>query len=201
MAYRQGVTDRLHPFVLLRASRRLILIGVLLGAIPILSAQATVFVTRHADRDAAEPDALLTELGHRQADALGELLRSAGIARIYTTEFIRTKQTAAPIARISKAPVEVVKQAELEGLIARIRGACSPGGAILVVGHRGTVPEIVKALSGKSIEPLGSTEYGRLLAVTLFPDGKSSVVTLRYWPLHETDHEHEKQEGKKGEAK
>jgi broad specificity phosphatase PhoE len=161
----------------------------------VLSAQVTVFVTRHADRDASEPDAALTELGLRQAETLSEVLRSAGIKHIYTTEFIRTQQTAAPLARISKAPVETVKQADLHELVARVLRNTSAGDAILVVGHRGTVPQIVKALSGKAIEPLGSFEYGRLLAVTLFADGRSSVVTLRYWPFDEPEHE-----SKKGEA-
>jgi len=39
---------------------------------------------------------------------------------------------------------------------------------------------IVKALSGKDIPPLGVSEYGRLVAVTLLPGGVSSLVTLRY---------------------
>jgi broad specificity phosphatase PhoE len=140
---------------------------VCLGAFA-LAGQSTIFVSRHADRFDTEPDPQLTETGKAQA--------------IYTTELIRTHQTAAPTARLAKVQPVAVKQAEFDELIRQVRRTLRPGESTLVVGHRGTVPRIVKALSGKDIEPLGDSEYGRLVAVTLWPDGKSSVVTLRYAP-------------------
>jgi phosphohistidine phosphatase SixA len=107
------------------------------------------------------------------------MLRDAHVTHIYTTEFIRTKQTAAPLAKLAKVEPVVVKQDDFDGLIRQIRATLRPGESTLVVGHRATVPRVVKALSGKDIPPLAAAEYGRLIAVTLFPDGTSSVVTLR----------------------
>jgi len=143
-------------------------------------AQSTVFVVRHADRGPEEPDALLTPRGLRQADELAALLADAGIKHIYTTEFTRTKQTAAPTAKAASVEPAVVAQADFAGLIARIRSTLRDGEATLVVGHRSSVPEIVQALSGRAIPPLVYNEFTRVVAVTLFPDGRSSVVTLRY---------------------
>src|SRR5215831_15357541 len=131
-----------------------------------LTAQVTVFVARHADRGSAEPDPPVTDLGFRQAETLGELLRNAGVTHIYTTEFLRTQQTAAPTARISGVAPQIVKQDDLEQLITSVRSHHIAGEAILVVGHRATVPRIVKALTGKDIEPLGSSECNRLLVLT-----------------------------------
>lgn len=145
----------------------------------VLSAQTTIFVSRHADRGPEEPDALLTPAGHCQAEALGRLLADAGIRHIYTTELTRTRQTAAPTARRAGIEPVVVQQADLDGLIAKVRTTARPGEVTLVVGHRGTVPRIVKALSGREIPPLGSAEYTRLVMITLLPDGSASVVTLR----------------------
>ena len=145
-----------------------------------LAAQSTIFVSRHADRYGTEPDPDLTKLGEEQAEALGRLLQEANVTHIYTTEFIRTQQTAAPLARLAGVEPVVVKQDEFDELIRRIRATLRPGESTLVVGHRASVPRVVKALSGKDIQPLTPTEYGRLIAVTLFPDGASSVVTLRY---------------------
>ncbi len=142
-------------------------------------AQSTIFVTRHEDRGSAEPDPSLTAKGFCQAQALADLLADAHITHIYTTNLRRTQQTAAPTAERSHVAPVVVAQEDLEGLIAKIRATARPGESTLVVGHRGTVPRIVKALSGQDIAPLGSSEYTRLIAVTLFPDGHASVVTLR----------------------
>jgi len=48
------------------------------------------------------------------------------------------------------------------------------------VGHRGSVSAIVKALTGETVTPLKFDEFDRLEVITLFPDGRSSVVLLRY---------------------
>jgi broad specificity phosphatase PhoE len=163
------------------AKARLLRIAIWMAAGSLgLSAQSTVFVSRHAARHATEPDPALTEAGEKQAEALGLMLAAANVTRIYTTQLIRTRQTAAPAARRAKVEPVVVQQEEFDELIRRVRETLRPGESTLVVGHRGTVPRIVKALSGKDIPPLTASEYGRLLAVTLFPDGRSSVVTLRY---------------------
>jgi broad specificity phosphatase PhoE len=145
-----------------------------------LAAQSTIFVSRHADRYGTEPDPAITPLGEKQAEALGRMLVAANVKHIYATEFIRTQQTAAPTASRAKVKPVIVKQDDLEGLISQIRATLRPDESTLVVSHRASVPRIVKALTGKDIEPLTASEYGRLIAVTLFPDGKSSVVTLRY---------------------
>ena len=156
--------------------RSAILAAVALAA----SAQSTIFISRHADRLGTEPDPALTALGEKQAEALAHLLRDANIRHIYTTELLRTRQTAAPTAKGSGVQPVVVPQDRFDGLIAHIRRTASPAGATLVVGHRQTVPRIVKALTGKEVTPLAGDEYGRLILVTLFANGESSIVTLRY---------------------
>jgi phosphohistidine phosphatase SixA len=149
----------------------------------IVQAQSTIFVTRHADRYGTEPDPSLTPKGEEQARSLAQLLSDANVKHIFTTELIRTQETAGPLAeRINVAPV-VVPQDNFDELIEKVRGSLRPNESILVVGHRETVPKIVHALTGKNVPPMGSGEYGRLVAITLFPDGRSTVVTLRYAPF------------------
>lgn len=162
----------------IRFLRFVLLMGAVLAAIASASAQSTIFVSRHADRGAEEPDPPLTEIGFCQAEALSLLLADANIKHIYTSDMIRTQQTAAPTARRSTVTPVIVNQKDFDGLIERVRATLRDGESTLVVGHRSTVPRIVKALSGQDIAPLGSGEYTRLVAVTLWPDGRSSVVTL-----------------------
>lgn len=146
----------------------------------LLFGQSTVFVVRHADRYGTEPDPDITPEGQRQAAALARLLADAGITHIYTTELVRTQQTAAPTAKESGVTPVTVSSEKPEELIRRILATARPGEATLVVGHRASVPAIVKALTGQTVTPLAVDEYDRLEVVTLFPDGRSSVVLLRY---------------------
>lgn len=147
------------------------------GAMP---AQSTIFVVRHADRQGTEPDPLLTEEGQRQAASLARLLASAHITRIFTSEATRTKQTAAPTAQQFRLEASSIDAQDFEGLIRSVRAGLRPGEATLVVGHRASVPRIVKSLTGKDVPPLEVSEYDRLEVVTLFPDGQSNVITLRF---------------------
>jgi broad specificity phosphatase PhoE len=154
---------------------------VLLGSLWAVSvwSQATVFVTRHADREGYEPDPPLTDKGQRQSEALALLLADANLRHIYTTDALRSRQTAAPASRLSGVLPVIVKQQDLDGLVAKVRETLRPDESTLVVAHRSSVPVIVKALSGKDIKPLGSGEYTRLVAVTMLADGRAAVVTLR----------------------
>jgi phosphohistidine phosphatase SixA len=145
-----------------------------------LFSQSTVFIVRHADRYGTEPDPDITPEGQRQAAALARLLADANITRIYTTELVRTQQTAAPTAKeFGIAPV-VVASEKPDELIRQIRSTLRAGEGTLVVGHRASVPAIVKALTGETVKPLAVDEYDRIEVVTLFPDGKSSIVLLRF---------------------
>lgn len=152
---------------------------VLTVAVP-CPAQTTIFISRHADRFGTEPDPSLTPAGMKQARDLGRLLAPANVRHIYTTELLRTRQTAEPTAREAHIQPVIIDQNHYEELIAAIRATSRDHEATLVIGHRQTVPKIVKDLTGQQIPPLSSGEYGRLMVVTLWPDGKSSVVTLHY---------------------
>ncbi|MBL9215024.1 MAG: histidine phosphatase family protein [Opitutaceae bacterium] len=159
--------------------RWFVLMLTMLAALPGAWAQSTIFISRHADRGPEEPDALLTAKGECRANALSLLLSDSRIRHIYVTEFTRTQQTAAPTSRLFGVKPEVIPYKELDRLAARVRETAKPGESTLVVGHRESVPGLVKALTGQDVEPLGSGEYTRLFAVTIFADGRTSLVTLR----------------------
>src|SRR4051812_14602306 len=74
-------------------------IGCILTVAPAYSA-VTVFLTRHAER-AGEmgDDPTLTPAGRDRAELLARMLADAGVRQIFVTEFKRTQETAAPLAR------------------------------------------------------------------------------------------------------
>lgn len=139
----------------------------------------TIFIVRHAERT-GEPDPPLNADGQRRAEALSRLLADAGVYNFYTSEAVRTHQTAEPTARHAKREIEVVQAKAIEDLVNRVRQTASVSRPTLIVGHRETVPRIVKALGGGEILPLRSDEHDRLIILTLLPGGSASVVTLRY---------------------
>jgi broad specificity phosphatase PhoE len=78
----------------------------------------TIWLVRHAHRlDFARPewfdtaiypyDPPLSELGHSQAIVLAEQLIQVPIDRIFTSPFLRTIQTADPLARLLQRPIKL----------------------------------------------------------------------------------------------
>src|SRR5262249_22069500 len=136
-----------------------------------LTAQAqTIFIARHAERT-GEPDPPLNADGQRRAEALSALLADAGVVYFYTSDTIRARQTAEPLARRVGHTVEIVKQGDFDELIARIRKTAHIAKPTLVIGHRESVPRIVKALGGGEIPALRSDEHDRLIVLTMLPSG------------------------------
>ncbi len=70
----------------------------------------TLYLLRHGDKEAGNfynailkhQDPPLSEKGNRQANAIIEYFRKIDISAIYVSEYIRTFQTAQPIARIKQ---------------------------------------------------------------------------------------------------
>ena len=84
-------------------------------------AQSTIFVVRHAEKADATKDPDLSEAGRARAEGLAKALRDANIAAIYATEFKRTQQTAAPLAKALGITVTVLPAQDSAALIAKLR--------------------------------------------------------------------------------
>ncbi len=156
---------------------------VLLLAAPV-AAQPTVFVVRHAERADAgrgggggmmanDPD--LSAAGHARAASLARMLKDAGITAVYATEFKRTQETAAPLAKAIGVPVTTVPSKDMAALVDKIEAAT---GNVLVVGHSNSVPDIVKALGVAAPVTVADADYDNLFVVRL--GDKPSVVRLHY---------------------
>ena len=146
-------------------------------------AQGNVLLVRHAERAdtgggapatmAADPS--LSDTGRQRAESLAAILKDAGITAIYATEFKRTQETAAPLAKALGIAVTTVPAKDIAGLVQKLKGATSN---VLVVGHSNTVPEIVKALGVTAPLKIDDTEYDNLLVVTSAT--QPQLLRLRY---------------------
>lgn len=152
------------------------------------AAQQVIYVVRHAERADSAPaagqamtapanDPPLSAAGHARAARLAAMLRSADIWQVLATEFQRTRQTGAPLAKALNLEVTTSPAREPDALLARIREA---KGNVLVVGHSNTVPELLKRLGVKDPITIPESEYDNLFIVTRPASGEPILVRLRF---------------------
>ena len=58
-----------------------------------------VLLVRHAERASQPTDSVLSSRGKKRAECISNLLRDAGVKDIFVTQFVRTQQTAEPLAK------------------------------------------------------------------------------------------------------
>lgn len=151
----------------------------------------TVFLVRHAEK-AATPreDPPLLESGNKRAQELGRVLAKVGIKAIYTSQFLRTKQTSEPLAgslgiSITAMPIRMSASNPREVSAESIKAIADKvldraGENALIVGHSNTVPEVIRALGGDVVPTIDEAEFDDLFVVTVYARGKARVTHLKY---------------------
>lgn len=131
------------------------------------TAQPTLFLVRHAEKaTSAGNDPDLSEAGRARADALARILKDANISAIYATEFKRTQQTAAPLARSLGLEVIIVPAATT-GAAAFLEQLKTASGNVLVIGHGNTIPDLARAIGLTASIHLGENDYDNLFVIEL----------------------------------
>ena len=135
------------------------------------TAQArTIFLVRHAERGVttgpSTTDTHLSAAGRARAQRLREELKDAKITAIYTTEYKRTQETAAPLAHSLGIQPEIISAGETSRLVAKLKAS---RGNVLVVGHSNTLPQIIAMLGISSPVTIAESEFDNLFEVVLDP--------------------------------
>ncbi len=142
----------------------------------IASAEPVIVIVRHAEKatnGGNDPD--LSPAGRARADALARILKDSGITAIFTSEFKRSQETAAPTATSTHVVPTVVAAKDTDALVAKLHQL---NGNALVVGHGDTIPNIIKALGINSPINIPDADYSELLIVTL--GDKPQLFRLHY---------------------
>lgn len=146
----------------------------------------TVYLVRHAEKAVAPAaDPPLTEAGTKRAEDLVRKLSKAGVQTILTSQFLRTKHTAEPLAKqlgitAAVVPVKMAgRELAPDYLKDMAERATSGGGNALIVGHSNTVPELIKALGGDIVPTIDDATYDDLFVVTVYAKGKAKVAHLK----------------------
>lgn len=139
---------------------------------PVLAHEAVYFLFRHAEKSTEGADPGLTEHGKERARAIGSHLQRAGVTRIFSSDYNRTRETVEPLSKATGIEIEFYDPRDLEGFARQLMGM---SGTIAVSGHSNTTPELATLISGKTTELMTETDYGKLYVVVRKPGGETTV--------------------------
>ena len=154
-----------------------------------LSAQAqknkTVWVVRHAEKLTDNPKDANPNLnlkGLERSEDLKHYLENKKIEKIFSTPYLRTKNTVEPLAKTLEITTEIYDTKNDFEFAKKVKEL--PNKNILVVGHSNTVLEMVKYLGAvPPVQTLKDDDYDFLFEVILKGD-KVKLKTHRYGEVH-----------------
>ena len=148
------------------------------GVVPAVAQQApvVVYLVRHAEKLDDSRDPPLSDAGKARAEELARTLADAGVTHVWSTDFARTRSTAAPAAARAGLQVQVYDPSKAREFVEQLKR--TPG-RHLVVGHSNTTPALVQLLGGTPGAAISDTEYDRLYIVVIDPGGTTSTL-LRF---------------------
>jgi 2,3-bisphosphoglycerate-dependent phosphoglycerate mutase len=127
----------------------------------------TYFIVRHAEKEAASgtmmsSDVPLSAAGKARAETLPAAIGSKA-DRIFSTNFLRTRSTAQPLATRTGKSIELYDPRDTS-FMQRLKSLSEKN--ILIVGHSNTVDDLVNGLlSRKELSDLPETQYGDLFII------------------------------------
>jgi broad specificity phosphatase PhoE len=133
-----------------------------------------IYLVRHGEK-AAGQDPDLSAQGQARARNIAAILHRAGITAIFSTPTARTRQTAAPLAQKTGVGVQLYDPLAPLALVEKVRGL---SGAVVVIGHSNTLPELVRLFGGAPGAEIGDDEFDRLYQLLPGADGKLRTILL-----------------------
>lgn len=140
----------------------------------------TFVLVRHAEKATHPPeDPPLNPRGEQRTAQLTEMLAESGITAIYSTDFVRTRETVRPLAE--RLGLEIREYDPRDEDFHEELLDDHPGGKVLVVGHTNTIPALANRLLGEErFEEFEESDYGNLLVLSALSPGHAQVLRLRF---------------------
>ena len=167
------------PFASIRLLRKLSLIVAIMLPGVALAEPGAIYLVRHGEKASAGQDPALTPQGRQRAQNIAAILHRTDIQAIFSTPTARTLQTAQPLAQQLGLTVERYDPAAPKALVAKVNAL---QGAVLVVGHSNTLPELVRLFGGEPGADIADDEYDRLYQLTPQSGGTVRTVVLTSLP-------------------
>lgn len=140
----------------------------------------TVILVRHAEKASQEDASPLTPAGTERANELARVLAGVKVDAIYTTQYRRVQDTAAPFAQaLGITPLVRNAGGTYASDLAREIREQRRGQTVLVVGHSNTTVSVMKAF-GADMPKIEESEFDNLYVLTDVDGASPKVVALRY---------------------
>ncbi|HEY0626274.1 MAG TPA: phosphoglycerate mutase family protein [Allosphingosinicella sp.] len=145
----------LHRLV---AGFALLLLAACFPVAPQVPLGPSYYVMRHLNTPQGVQDPDLTAEGQRLAALLPGFFQDDPPRTIFVSNTKRAQQTAEPLARALGITPRIYDPSDTAALVRMVQA--ETGGAVLVVGHSNTVPDIVEQLGGTRPAPLTHPDFG-----------------------------------------
>ena len=139
--------------------------------------ETIIYLVRHAEKDLSDTsnrNPELTAKGIQRANDLAQTLSKANIDAVYSTNYIRTIETAKPTVELYNKEINIYdwKSLNIDEILKD-----NLGGNILIVGHSNTTPTVTNQLLGQEVyEQIDESDYSNLYILTIIDNKKSSVL-------------------------
>lgn len=136
----------------------------------------TLYLIRHAEKVAdgsKDPD--LTGAGRERANNIAARLQDKGIRVVWSSDYQRTLDTAAPLAERLGLKVETYDPENQRKLLAQLKKRHLNA---VIVGHSNTIPELAQMLCECVVEEMQETEYDRLMVIDI-RNGEAELQSLQ----------------------
>jgi len=141
----------------------------------------TVILVRHAEKATTDRDTVLSSAGTDRAKELARVLTGTKIDAIFTTEFRRTKETAAPtVQALGLTPIVRNTGPAYATDLAKEILTQHAGETVLVVGHSDSTISVMQALGATGLPKIEEPHFDNLFVLTHVEGAAPKVVALRY---------------------
>lgn len=141
--------------------------------------ETTIVLIRHAEKVDDSRDPELSAKGKERALALLDILQYTDVDAIYSTDYIRTKDTVKPLAENKSVEITTYNPRSRDFIREIYKN--NKGKTVVVSGHSNTTPAALNVLTGSTKYPnMGHDEYSSIFFVFVSEWGSARVVKLKY---------------------
>ena len=142
--------------------------------------QSRFYFVRHAEKDTVGKDPALLPAGTARAENLATILKDLPLRRIYSTNYQRTRLTAAPTAAAMHLKTWTYTPSGQNQLLDELIQQ-TQNGHYLMVGHSNTVPQMLNHLAGKTVyNTIAEKTYDNLYLASIYQNGRVDILELKY---------------------
>jgi broad specificity phosphatase PhoE len=137
----------------------------------------SLIIVRHAEKKNETDTTTLTTAGFDRAQRLATWLANTNLSAIYTTPFVRMRQTAEPTAKQKNLPIQDYTPHEISELDRII--SANLGKTVLVVGHGNSIPNMLNHYTGSSLQNLSG--YNDIFVLNVVDSKLSTNKYLHFY--------------------